>query len=292
MRKNYAGSRFGALVHGLADANLAASQWLAAVIVVGMAIAIPSRCSAQSLNLSPDSSYGIFVNNGGILAMTNSVVNGGVDGNGLILSNTPITTAGVVPTALPNGNAGTSKIGSNSATFSATAASNGTVSTFNLNNFNLGTGKSLATMTLKGAAGDTFIFNVNGSFSLTDVTMKLIGIEASHVVFVISNNTLLNSIAISDSIVDGTFYNGSLLGSINLSGDNLTGAVVAGNTGIVTISDTTINASPFAAGPTVAGAPETPTIMTAGLAAFLIMGSSGISYLRRKRAFRNTLIAQ
>jgi hypothetical protein len=148
-------------------------------------------------------------------------------------------------------------------------------------------------MTLNGAANDRFIFNVNGPFSLNDVTMLKNGIDSRNVVFISDNFT------IAGSTVYGTFYNGASGGWTNLSYSTVTGAVVAGNNGNVVAIGTTINANPFAAVPTVAGAPvptvagapETPTIMTAGLAAILIMGSSGISYFRRKRAFRNTLIA-
>jgi hypothetical protein len=295
MRKNYPGQRFGALAHWLEDANLTACRWLAAVIVVGMAIAIPSPCSAQTtLELGDDSSYGIFLNKGGSLSSIWSTVNGGLHENGSIqnlwggpptITGTTNSQAVAVQTTLSSGQAGTSSIGLN-ATFTAT----GSVSIFNLNNLVLNGG----TMTLNGAANDRFIFNVNGPFSLTNVMMMLKnGIDSSHVVFVSDNFT------ITGSTVYGTFYNGARGGSTNLSYATVNGAVVAGNNGNVVTIGTTINANPFAAVPTVAaapvptvaGAPETPTIMTAGLAAFLILGSSGISYLRRKRAFRNTLIA-
>jgi hypothetical protein len=130
-------------------------------------------------------------------------------------------------------------------------------------------------MTLKGAAGDTFIFNVKGSFNMSGVTMVLSGgIDASHILFISSNTA-----TVSGSTIFGTFYNS---GVSTFSGDTVTGAIVDGNNGL-TVSGSTINASPFAGGSAIAGAPETPTIMTAALAAFLIMGSSGFRYLRRRR---------
>ena len=284
MRKNCADSRFGALVHGLADANLAASQWLAAVIVVGMAIAVPSRCSAQTtLNFGGNNSTAIFANSGGSVVMSGGMVNGNIDmsaGANKSISGGTVngqTNANVSANqiTLPTGNVGT--VGPNN-TF--TAATTGSVSIFNLSNLIMSSG----TMTLNAApgAGDTFIFLISGALALSGGQMVYHNIDENNVIFI------ANSIAISGGTAYGTFYSG---GGISMSGGNVTGALVAGNGGRVAISGGKLNASPFAAGPTVAGAPETPTIMTAGLAAFLIMGSSGVRYMRRKRASRNPLIA-
>jgi hypothetical protein len=270
MGNNNLYSRIGALACRPYDAKLALFTRLAALIVVAMGFAIPSQCSAQTLNLGPDSSYGIFAN-GGHLTLSGTTVNGGLDmSSSTILSKTgsQITTtnshATALATTLPSGNNGSI----NGTTYSA--AKTGTVSVFTLPNV-LSGGK----MTLKGAAGDTFIFNVKGSFNMSGVTMVLSGgIDASHILFISSNTA-----TVSGSTIFGTFYNS---GVSTFSGDTVTGAIVDGNNGL-TVSGSTINASPFAGGSAIAGAPETPTIMTAALAAFLIMGSSGFRYLRRRR---------
>jgi hypothetical protein len=279
------GTRTGALASRPDYVKLAACRTLAALVVVAMAFAIPSRCAAQTLELGPDSSYGIFLNHGGDLMLSGSKISGGLDANksptemisGSTITGTTNNQAAAVIDNLPRGVAGSSTSGLNP---TYTAATSGTVSTFSLNNFNL----SGQTMTLKGAAGDTFIFNTSGSFTLSGVTMKLIGIQASQVVFIGSN------FMISGSTVFGTFYNSATSGSTMLSGDQLTGSVVAANDGIVSVSGSTINAAPL--DPPAAAAPETPTIMTAGLAAVLFVGSSCVNCLRRKRAPHDSLRAQ
>ena len=85
---------------------------------------MPSRCFdvadasavlAQTLNLGPDSSYGIFVNSGGNVSMSGGVLNGNMDlsagvkpkiGGGTLNGH---TNSNVIadPLTLPSGNAGT-----------------------------------------------------------------------------------------------------------------------------------------------------------------------------------------
>jgi hypothetical protein len=265
-------SSLGAVAVRSTDSILAAFPFVTTTVAVLMSIAIASQCSAQTLNLGPDSSYGIFVNGGGTVSMSGGVVNGNMDlGAGVKPkvsggtlnghTNSNVTAAQVT---LPSGNAGA--VGLNN-TYSA--ATSGAVTIFNLKSLSMSAGQ----MVLNGVqgAGDTFIFNVSGSLSLSGGTMILHNIDASHVIFI------GNNISISGGTIDGTFYDSSSSGNISMSGGNLTGALVGGNGGGLSISGGTITAHPFAA------APETPTIMTAGLAAFLIMGSSGIRYLRRRR---------
>jgi hypothetical protein len=295
MRKNYAGSRFGALVHGPADANLATSQWLAAVIVVGMAVAIPARASAQTLNFDPSGSAGVF-ENGGQLNVSLSTINGNVDigknsptpsfvlssVNGSVHSN-----VGSVPISLP-GAAHTTNLGNvNVGIFGQTINGLAGVNVFNVGNLSVNYGA----LTLNGGANDTFIFVVNGNsgsnpaLNFNGGSMDLTGgLLASHVIFdVVNGNAKISNF----STADGTFYTQS--GSIEVSNlSSVTGALAAGGGGNISVTSlSSVSADPFL----VSAAPEMPTIMTAGLAAFLIMGSSGISYLRRKRPFRNTLIA-
>ena len=205
MRKNYAGSRFGALVHGPADANLATSQWLAAVIVVGMAVAIPTRSSAQTLNFDPSGSAGVF-ENGGQLSVTLSTINGNVDigknsptpsfvlssVNGSVHSN-----VGSVPISLPSA-AHTTNLGNvNVGIFGQTINGLAGVNVFNVGNLSVNYG----TLTLNGAANDTFIFNVNGQFwpkSRTRLQRCHDGphrqLRASHVIFDVANGTSAHSI--------------------------------------------------------------------------------------------------
>jgi hypothetical protein len=276
MRNRNNGSRLGAAVVRPIDSMWATPPRATTIVAVLLSLAIASQCSAQTLNLGPDSSYGVFAN-GGTLTLSASTVKGGLDASSGTSFSKPASTitgstnldATAHVTNLPSGNLGSIKInGPTSETYSA--ASTGTVSVFNLSNVNL-VGE---TMNLKGAAGDTFIFNVSGSFMMTGVNMVLSGIDATHIVF-ISNNAI-----VTGSNIFGTFYNG---GSSKFFADNVTGAIVEGNKGNLMVSASTISASPFASGATIAAAPETPTILTAALGAFLIMGSSGFRYLRRRR---------
>jgi hypothetical protein len=270
MRNYNNGSSPGAMVVRPIDSTLAAFRWVTAFVAVLMSLAISSQCSAQTLNLGPDSSDGIFLNNGGILTMIGGKVNGSVDENGNTINSILATISGgintnahAVDTPLTSGT--NIAVAPNATSFTASPTG---VSIFNLNSYNLNGG----TMTINGGAGDTVVFKV-GTFNLNNVTMKLSGLNATQLVFIGNNFTMTNS------TVYGTYYNGAIGGATTLTNDMITGAVVAGNKGFVTSTLTTINAAPM----TIAGAPETPTIMTAALGAFLIMGSSGVRYLRRRR---------
>ena len=139
---------------------------------------------------------------------------------------------------LPSGNAGTVQ----NNTYNA--ATSGPVTVFNLTNLSMSGGQ----MVLNGVqgAGDTFIFNISGSLSLSGGTMILKNIDASHVIFI------ANNISISGGTVDGTFYDSSSSGHISMSGGNLTGPLVGGNGGGLSVSGGTITADPFASGQTIA----------------------------------------
>ena len=66
------------------------------------------------------------------------------------------------------------------------------------------------TISLTGAANDTFIFNISGAdgLNLSGVTMILTGgLVASDIVFNVSNTSA--NISIFNSTVDGTFYTSS-----------------------------------------------------------------------------------
>jgi hypothetical protein len=293
MRKNKQGSRLGAMVGRPIDSALPALRWVSAVVAVLMSLAIPGRCFAQSLNLTlpPVSSYGIFAN-GGQLNVSFSAINGNVE----IGKNSPnpniswsiingSTNSDISPvqTTLPTANQTFNYAnGINASGFTNFNGSAG-VNVFNINgNFN-----ASGILSFNGQATDTFIFVVNGSSGLnfSGVTMDLTGgLLASHVLFdVVKGNAKLSNI----SSADGTFYTQS--GSIEVSNlSSVTGALVAGGGGNISVTALSgVSADPFlgSADPSlVSAAPEMPTIMTAGLAAFLIMGSSGVSYLRRKRA--------
>jgi hypothetical protein len=292
MRKNKQGSRLSAMVGRPIDSALAAFRWASAVVAVLIALATPARCFAQSLNLNlpADSSYGIF-ENGGQLNVSLSAINGDVE----IGKNSPNpniswsiidgslnSNASPVQTTLPTAN---HTFNYNNINASGLTNFNGSagVNVFNISgHFN-----AAGTLSLNGAANETFIFVVKGSSGLnfSGVTMDLTGgLLASHVIFdVVNGNAKISNL----STADGTFYTQS--GSIEVSNlSSVTGALAAGGGGNISVTALSgVSADPFL----VSAAPEMPTIMTAGLAAFLIMGSSGISYLRRKRAFRNTLIA-
>jgi hypothetical protein len=297
MRKNKQGSRFGAMVGRPIDSALAAFRWVSAVVAVLMPLAIPARCFAQNLNLNlpPDSSYGIF-ENGGRLNVSLSAINGDVE----ISKNSPDAN---ISWAIINGstNSNASSVQTTLPTANHTFNYNN-INSFGLTNFNGSAGVNVfnisgnfnaaGILSLNGRANDTFIFVVNGSsgpnpgLNFNGVTMDLTGgLLASHVIFdVVNGNAKISNF----STADGTFYTQS--GSIEVSNlSSVTGALAAGGGGNISVTALSgVSADPFL----VSAAPEMPTIMTAGLAAFLIMGSSGISYLRRKRAFRNTLIAQ
>jgi hypothetical protein len=94
-----------------------------------------------------------------------------------------------------------------------------------------------------------------------------------------------------NSTVYGIFYTNS--GKISVEQSSVvTGALVAGGGGAINVANSTVYAEPFVAGVPVSAAPETPTIMTAGLAAGLLVASSYFNRLRRKRSSdARTLVA-
>jgi hypothetical protein len=281
MRNSNNGSRPGAMVVGAIDATSAALRWAIALVAVLMSLAIPARCSAQTtLNLASDNSYSVFENGAGQVNVSSSYVQGNLDMSGnnkpSISSSNSINVKNDVPDP------------------QATVPSNGTATTVNfssgkqsifgssgMNVFNVGTFQlSSDTLTLVGTATSTFIFNISSGMNISSSLINVSGgLLAKHVIFDVTGGGVL----VSGSSVSGTFYTGTS-SSIDFSSSILNaGALVAGDGGKISVSSSTIlGASPFVL-PAVASAPEMPTIMTAGLGAFLLMGSSGVRYLRRRR---------
>jgi hypothetical protein len=281
MRNSNNGSRPGAMVVGAIDATSAALRWAIALVAVLMSLAIPARCSAQTtLHLASDNSYSVFENGAGQVNVSSSYVQGNLDMSG---NNKP---------SISSSNSINVKYGVPAA--QVTVPSNGTATTVNfssgkqsifgssgMNVFNVGTFQlSSDTLTLVGTATSTFIFNISSGMNISSSLINVSGgLLAKHVIFDVTGGGVL----VSGSSVSGTFYTGTS-SSIDFSSSILNaGALVAGDGGKISVSSSTIlGASPFVL-PAVASAPEMPTIMTAGLGAFLLMGSSGVRYLRRRR---------
>jgi hypothetical protein len=134
-----------------------------------MAIAIPSRCSAQTtFNLGGASSTGIFANSGGSVMMSGGVVNGNIDLsaganeyiNGGKLNGQTNANVSADQITLPTGNVGT--VGPNN-TFNAATATAGSVSIFYLSNLSMSSGKM--TLNAVPGAGDTFIFVISSALT-------------------------------------------------------------------------------------------------------------------------------
>jgi hypothetical protein len=281
MRNNNNGSGPGAMVVGPIDSSLAAFRWVTAFVAVLMSLAIPARCSAQTtLDLASDSSYSVFENGAGQVNVSSSNVQGNLDMSGTnkpnISSSNSINVkydvqdlTAKVPS---NGTATTVNFSSGKASITGSTGMN----VFNVGNFQL----SSVALTLVGTATSTFIFNISSGMSVSSAAINLSGgLLASHVIFDVTGG----GISVSSSSMSGTLYTGSN-NNLNFSSSTLyAGALVAGDGGEISVSSSSIlSASPFVA-PAVASAPEMPTIMTAGLGAFLLMGRSGVRYLRRRR---------
>ncbi len=281
MRNSNNGSRPGAMVVGAIDATSAALRWAIALVAVLMSLAIPARCSAQTtLHLASDNSYSVFENGAGQVNVSSSYVQGNLDMSGnnkpSISSSNFINVKNDVPdpqvTVPSNGTATTVNFSSGKQSIFGSSGMN----VFNVGTFQL----SSDTLTLVGTATSTFIFNISSGMNISSSLINVSGgLLAKHVIFDVTGGGVL----VSGSSVSGTFYTGTS-SSIDFSSSILNaGALVAGDGGKISVSSSTIlGASPFVL-PAVASAPEMPTIMTAGLGAFLLMGSSGVRYLRRRR---------
>ena len=281
--------------------KLDAFRWLMAVVSVSISLIVPGRCAAQTLDLNlpganpPDNgSYGIF-QNGGQFASYESVINGyiGLGNNaGLTVDSGPkgSTFAGTysvspLSVTLPNArSANTFTPGNEDLNFSSlplTFTGNSGVNLFNMTgDFNI----SNNTINLSGASTDTFIFYVNNGgegLNFSGVTMNLSGVLASNVIFDIVGGGAVN---ISNSTISGTYYTDS--GSIEVNDASVvTGALVSGGGGYLSIDQSTVNAEPFAAADLpVVTAPEMPTIFPAGLGAIALLARSYFHYLRQKRS--------
>jgi hypothetical protein len=281
MRNRNNGSRLGAMGVGAIDSTSAALRWAIALVNVLLSLAIPARCSAQTtLNLASDNSYSVFENGAGQVNVSSSYVQGNLDMSGnnkpSISSSNSINVKYDVPdpqvTVPSNGTATTVNFSSGKQSIFGSSGMN----VFNVGTFQL----SSDTLTLVGTATSTFIFNISSGMNISSSLINVSGgLLANHVIFDVTGGGVL----VSGSSVSGTFYTGTSSG-INFSSSILNaGALVAGDGGKISVSSSSIlGASPFVL-PAVASAPEMPTIMTAGLGAFLLMGSSGVRYLRRRR---------
>jgi hypothetical protein len=314
MRNSNNGLRSGAMAVRRKEFALAAFRCLTIAVVVSISHAIPARCSAQTLNLNltPDSSYAIYENgDGSQVSLFESAISGSVgilDGvdpsvfkttvnNGSIITSINPTQA-TLPTAgfNYNGNLNVQNTGTTLGMMSFNGSS--AVNVFNINgDFNAS--NSILNL-VASAANETFIFNVSGDAGGTDalnfngVTMNLSGgLVASNVIFDVLNgqNANISSGSIKsgtitttiDSTTFGTFYTDTGNISVNDS-SQVTGALVAGGGGTIDVANSTVTAEPFVAPDSpVAAAPEMPTIMTAGLAAVVLVVSSYFNRLRRQR---------
>ena len=190
-----------------------------------------------------------------------------------------------VSTTLPGATSTTNLSNINSNT-TLTAASGASVNVYNISgSINL----QGETLTLSGNSNQYFIFNVSGGITLQaggfiDFVPSQIGtsgtIDASHVLFIVGGTG--NDISISGAILGGSSASGTFVdqgGNISVTGSSsVTGALIS-NHSITVSGGSTVTADSFVA-PTSAHAPEMPTIMTAGLACMLMLGTAGIRRLR------------
>jgi hypothetical protein len=292
---------------------LAVFRGLTLVVAVSMSLAICGRCSAQTLNLSPDTA--VF-ENGGPLTITGSTINGTVDvsvnspfpsiynstiNGGL---NSPLnvdptspdvslvnsivngTKAPGVSPAMTNLPMPTESIATtdydggidlhpgDSMSFSGASG----VNIFNIKGDFNAQNSTISLVNLPGVTNATYIFNVytddESGLAFSGVTMNLgAGVRSSDVIFNVLNGGGLADIA-NYSTVYGTFYTNS--GEVNVANSVVNGALVAGGGNNVSILNSTITDPSF-----TAAAPEMPTIMTAGIGMFLLAATS--SYRNRVR---------
>jgi hypothetical protein len=292
------------------NALLSRSRVIAGLAVAVAAFATPSQSFAQvSLGSTSNGAYAIFENgtgSGSLVSVSGTnVISGNVEfGTGISpLSTTPsggelgslnnaITNPGTVlqnvaavSTTLPTATS-TTNLTNISSNTTLTAASGASVNVYNISgSINL----QGETLTLSGNSNQYFIFNVSGGITVQggdfDFVPSTIGtsgtLDASHVIFIVGGTG--NDISISGALFNqGSSASGTFVdtgGTISVSGNSsVTGALISNNS--ITVSGgSTVTADNFAA-PASAHAPEMPTIMTAGLACVLMLGTAGIRKLR------------
>jgi hypothetical protein len=271
------------------DLALAVFRGLTLVVAVSTSLAICGRCTAQTLNLSPDTSTAVF-ENGGLLTVTGSTINGDVE----IGINSPVPSIlssvingtinqGVIPgqTTLPADgtitNSGEIDLRNSSMNFSGASG----VNIFNINGDFNAKNSTISLNNELGVTNATYIFNIytndESGLAFSGVTMNLsAGVSASDVIFNVMNGGGQADIA-NNSTVFGTFYTNS--GEVNVANSVVNGAVVAGGGNSVSILNSTITDPPF-----MTAAPEMPTIMTAGIGMFLLAASSYWNRVTRKHS--------
>jgi hypothetical protein len=254
-------------------------------------VAAPSQSVAQTINLGTGQ-YGIFEASNGTNSGATFTVSGAsaVKGNVLLGAHTTLSESG----ASTISGSTTTNVAGASVTLPAANkvtnyASGLTINTLNplsiagsagVNVFNI-TGSltlSSGTLTINGAANETFVFKVSNGVSFLNASrMVLNGVDASQVVFIVAGGNVTVSGASSAA---GTFVGQN--GNMSVSGASLVHGALVSAKNISVTGASTVNADAFVApSPLTTHAPEMPTVVTAALACVLLLGGAGIRRLRR-----------
>jgi len=285
---------------------------LIAIVALAVALAAPSPCLGQTqLTLGQAATFDLFVTGpAGSVYTANSVIDGnvGLGANssyggsstpigGLVYqdnttnvsysSTGPVAGGAPVIGSLAQASADALSAASHASTWGTTTNAN-VLSTFsgsgnlqvngstannglNVVNFantaSIGANGVNTTITINGTSTEQFVFNFAKGVTLTETTIVLNGVSAQNVFFNIEGGSFS---AIGASTINGNILNLSG-GPMSIDNDVVNGAVISA--GFVDMANSVI-------------APELPTIMMAGLAGLLVLGSAGLNQLRQRKLTR------
>lgn len=278
-----------------------------AVVAMAVALAAPSLCSAQTLNLGQAGNDGFFAvansnTGGGDFNFSNSTDLGGAAlGAGTYLSGqgTIVGSLSADPTATFNVNQGPSSINVLGSVSSNSGLGGLGQTAINVANTAAGWNSSNANVLSNQGNGNNYVFNGSSSNSgnnvinigsLTGATITLNGTSTEQFVFNFTGRTTLTDVTVilHGVSLSNVFYN-FISGNVGINSSNLSGNVLDVINGTsMSIDNSVINGSVVSDGfvdmanSTIA--PELPTIMMAAIACLVLSGKAGLDCRRRLTA--------
>ena len=290
--------------------NLSSSQF-AAVIGLGLALAGPSLCFGQTLNLGQAATFTVLETpgSGGISVLTSTIggnvgldqsysaLNDTVNGNIYIgtgitgsSSHTNVTGSVVTGSNLTGAVSAADQVASTAAGWTGTGANpnanllqnSGIGSNYIFTGSSSHSGQNVlavtsslsisgGSITINGTASEQFVFNISNLVTFSQTSIILNGVSAGNVFFNILHGGSLTA--------SGGTFTGNIL---SLNGGSGVGGTV--NLSSVTMDGSVISSGSLSiSGSSVAIAPEMPTILLGVSALLLLVGKAGLDRFRQRR---------